>query len=143
VTEGDFKRIFKKSVFQQGGFAMSLNAGTYASTPDLYVALPGFAPFLLEAKFLKDVGASFRRKIDYSALQRDTLQRVHDINALTGLGLVGFKYGRSLVACLCPIRHTHVDETFPITFSYDILTKDNPHFDVKKMFTRLFELGNP
>lgn len=102
-NEADFKRVFKKSVKAQGGFALSLAAPMLAGIPDLYVVMPGYLPVLLEAKWLGEVNPDkFKRKVRYSPLQVVWIKECHSIVNYSALGLVGFRTGKRIIAALVP-----------------------------------------
>lgn len=113
-NEADFKRIFKRSVKSEGGFALSLAAPMLAGIPDLYVVMPGYLPVLLEAKWLGEVKDKFKRKVKYSPLQRVWIEECHSIVKYSALGLVGFKLNKQIIAALVPF-----DTDF-----FDCLTQD-------------------
>lgn len=97
-NEADFKNVFCKSVEKQGGYTFKIAMSTVSGLPDLYCAMPGYAPVLLEAKWIKDCGPTFKRKIPYRPLQRDILNSANkaSINShkekLIAYGLVGVEY---------------------------------------------------
>ena len=101
-NEAEFKSVFKKSVRAQGGFSISLSAPMLSGIPDLYVIIPGFMPVLLEAKWLGSLGRKFKRKIQYSPLQRHFLDECNKIKVNSALGLIGFKWEDNIWASLKP-----------------------------------------
>lgn len=92
-NEAEFKSAFKKSVRAQKGYSISLAAPMLSGIPDLYVIMPGYMPILLEAKWLGEVGLSFRRKIQYKPMQMLYLDECCKVHPKAAMGLIGFKQG--------------------------------------------------
>lgn len=132
MNETSFKLLFKKSVEHHGGVAISLNSSFYAGLPDLYVLMPGFTPCLIEAKFLKDVGPTFKRKINYSPLQKSVLDKTSKICQHSSFGLVGYKQGKQLIAALVSNGIEHL--THDCTRSGTSISVRGKFFDVPSMF---------
>lgn len=99
-NEADFKKAFKKSVRAQGGYSISLSAPMLIGTPDLYVIMPGYMPVLLEAKWLGTVGAKFKRKLQFTPMQRDFLKECNKVKDCAALGLIGFRLDKDNHAVL-------------------------------------------
>lgn len=91
--ETEYSKIFVDCAIKQGGHAFKIAMSTVSGLPDLYCAMPGYVPVLLEAKLIKDVGGTFKRKINYSKLQHNLLKdcnRVYN-NIKVAYGLVFVK----------------------------------------------------
>ncbi len=71
------------------GYAIKLSHQTAVGIPDLLVSLPGFAPCLIECKWLGRVIPTFSRKISLTGKQRLELSRFNHANQDTGWVLVG------------------------------------------------------
>lgn len=126
MNETELKRIFKKSVQSIGGFAASMGSNLGGGTPDLYCILPIYGPVLIEAKFFKDVGDKFNRKINYSALQNVFMDNANNVRGGSVWGLVGMKYRGRLVAYLVPgyLKQLNSDDAKSYrTFVYNPKTK--------------------
>lgn len=104
--EKDFKRHFKKSVSAQGGFSISLAAPMLAGTPDLFVTMPGYAPVLLEAKFLKELPIYFNRKAGFTELQKHYLNNCNKVHKGIAWGVVGAHYDDKFIYC-CLVDPNH------------------------------------
>lgn len=112
-NEAEFKSIFKKSVRAQKGFSISLAAPTLPGTPDLYVIIPGYVPVLLEAKYLGTVNnLKFKRKLQFTPMQRHYLKECCRVADHTALGLIGFKYKKMHVAVLVSPDEEHLSNDF-------------------------------
>lgn len=79
-TEKDFVELFLWSVARQKGHAFKISAPTIGGLPDLYCAMPGYAPVLLEAKLIRDVKANFKRTIHYTRQQTELLKDCNKVN---------------------------------------------------------------
>lgn len=110
MNEAKFKTLIKQSVKAQGGFALSLSAPMVSGLPDLYVAMPGFIPVLLEAKWLQ-FGPT--RKIPITPMQRKTLEWCNKSITGSAFILCGWKKEKILYASICHYYKTHLGETFP------------------------------
>ena len=133
MNESDLKVIFKKSVKAQGGFACSLGSNLHAGVCDLYINLEGHIPILVEAKFIKSVGPKFKRKINYSEIQKVFLKSVNKAQRGSAYGLVGFRQNGKLFACLISPEHEYIDQDF---HKYCAVSEYDPRtrtFDVKSM----------
>lgn len=102
MNETEFKRIFKNSVKHIGGFAASMGSNLGGGTPDLYCILPIYGPILIEAKYMKDVGEKFNRKINYSPLQNIFMDGANKVHGGAVWGLVGMRHCGELKAFLVP-----------------------------------------
>lgn len=139
-NEADFKSLFKKSVRAQKGFSLSLAAPTIAGIPDLYVIMPGYLPIMLEAKYLKDVNLTFKRKLQFTGLQRLWIEECHQITAYSAMGLIGFKYNDTPHAVMVAygtdqfesLTHNFMDEC-----AYVALDKTTRLFNVLDLFSRV------
>lgn len=99
-NEADFKKHFKASVRAQGGFSISLAAPMLPGIPDLYVVMPGFAPVLLEAKWLKEVPLRFKRTLKFTELQKNFINHCNKVLNGSAWGLIGFQIGSTKLAIL-------------------------------------------
>lgn len=111
-NEAEFKSVFKKSVRAQKGYSISLAAPMLVGVPDLYVIMPGYCPVLLEAKWLGIVNAKFKRKLQFTAMQRDYLKNCCDIKEGTAWGLIGFKFDKEYHAVLVTPETEHLSNDF-------------------------------
>ena len=134
MTESEFKRLFKKSVKYHGGFSASLSSNLHSGLPDLYVIVPSYPPVLIEAKFLKEVGDKFSRKINYSEIQRVFLNSCNKVQPGAAFGLVGFKQGSNLYACLIHPCHNYIDSSFAEYCGVSIVNRTCPYFDIPGLF---------
>ena len=137
MNETAFKLLFKKSVEHHGGVAISLNSSFYAGLPDLYILVPGYTPCLVEAKFLKDVGPTFKRKINYSPVQRSILDKTSKLCEHASLGLVGYKQGKQLIAALVPSKLEHI--THDCHHAGTSISIRGKFFDIPGMFKHVTE----
>ena len=67
-----------KSVKAAGGYARKLSHRFMIGMPDLLVALPPFAPCLVEVKDLGKVVDEFDRQLDITPKQADELRRISE-----------------------------------------------------------------
>lgn len=79
-TEKDYEELFISCAKKQRGHAFKIKMSTINGLPDMYCVMPGYAPVLLEAKLIKDVGAKFKRTIHYSKLQTELLNNCNKVN---------------------------------------------------------------
>lgn len=115
-NEAEFKTMFKRSVSYERGMSISLAAPMLVGTPDLYVAMPGFLPILIEAKWLGTITKdTFKRKVQYTPMQRMYLTQIHNIVPYGAVGLVGFKFQGQTWAVMLPCDNSHFDS---ITHSF-------------------------
>lgn len=128
-NESDFKKVFKKSVRAQGGYSISLAAPMLIGTPDLYVLAKGFIPVLLEAKWLGELRPGFKRKIPYTALQKDFVDGCNDVHECTAFGLIGFKLSGEIWCTLSVWDYISHSEGV-----YQSLTPENKLFNVSTLF---------
>lgn len=133
-NEADFKRIYKQSIKQLRGFSMSLAAPMISGIPDLFICVPSFAPFMLEAKWFGKVTPAFSRKIPYSPLQNNWLKEIHSINPYTAFGLVGFEWNGEVYAVLVPAGIETLSFRFEDSFPYAVYSRQSKTFDLTKMF---------
>lgn len=93
-NETDFKNVFCESARKQGGYTFKIAMSTVSGLPDLYCAMPGMVPVLLEAKFIKGITSNtFCRKIPYRAMQKEIMRGCNrpNKNKLVAYGLIGIK----------------------------------------------------
>lgn len=79
-----------KSVRQDGGYARKASNRFAIGIPDLTVALPPFAPCLIEVKTLGEVIDNFDRKVEVTDKQSEELKRFGEAYEDMGLGRVSF-----------------------------------------------------
>lgn len=95
-NEADFKKVFCDSVAKQGGYTFKIAMSSVSGLPDIYCAMPGFVPVLLEAKWMKNLPlGKFKRKIPYRPLQREILSNCNRVYAdrfdYVAWGLIGME----------------------------------------------------
>lgn len=131
-SEAEFKKHFKASVKAHGGFSISLAAPMLPGIPDLYVVLPGFAPVLLEAKWLKEVPDKFNRSAKFTELQKHFIKKCNEVHKGIAWGLVGWKYNKKIFAKLVyPDRNV---DSVSLYINMVSINKQTEHFDVRQMF---------
>lgn len=131
--EAAFKKRFKASVRAQGGFSISLAAPMMPGIPDLYCVMPGFAPVLLEAKWMKELPFLFNRKPKFTELQKHFIASCNKVHPGIAWGLIGGKYDKRIFACLAPPSmniHSHYINSDNVSF----LVKQSEFFDIRKLF---------
>jgi hypothetical protein len=105
-NETDFKKAFCDSVHKQGGFTFKIAASIMSGLPDIYCAMPGFVPVLLEAKWIKDVTGKFIRKIPYRPYQQEILKNCSrpykKLDAMVAFGLIGVHNEHGMYCRLLP-----------------------------------------
>lgn len=132
--EAAFKTVFKKSIRADKGYSLSIAAPMISGLPDLWVSYPNYLPILLEAKFMKEVTQKFKRKINYSPLQKVLLEECNKANPFTAYGLIGFKWMGETFAVLTPFHVEQIDFTFASKFPHCLYNPKTKLFDVKYMF---------
>lgn len=156
TNEAEFKKRIKVSIKHHGGFAVNLaSVGmSVGGLPDIYAVILNYGPVLLEAKWLKDVGNTFKRKINYSALQKQFLKDTNSVYNGSAYGIVGFAYGNRVYACLIQHEIETLHEGYISSGSTSYIEKGTPYFDIPTMFkytsikvptlneNRLIELDN-
>lgn len=136
--EAGFKSHFKKSARKQGGYCISLAAPMISGIPDLYCIMPGFVPVLIEAKWLGTLNDKFKRKIQYTPMQRMVLDEVNTVYPNAALGLIGFKYKGKLHSVLKPRILKETDECIDnnmLTGSLPFCV-NTPNIDVALLFSK-------
>lgn len=79
-NESDFKKVFCSSVGKFGGYSFKIAMSTMSGLPDIYCAMPGYVPVLLEAKYDKSITeGKFKRKIKYRPFQREILNNCNKV----------------------------------------------------------------
>lgn len=113
-----------KSARAAGGYGHKASNQYTAGIPDLHVIIPGYAPVDIEVKDLKEVGAKFRRKVDTTPLQKDTMDNMNRVirllspQAAAAFVMVTYQRGRNIFVAYLPADATHVTEETPcVTFS--------------------------
>ncbi len=71
------------------GYCLKISHQTAVGIPDLLLSMPGFAPCLIECKWLGEVMPNFSRKIKLTDKQRFQLYCFNNANRDTGWVLVG------------------------------------------------------
>lgn len=156
TNEAEFKKRIKVSIKHHGGFAVNLaSVGmSVGGLPDIYAVIPNYGPVLLEAKWLKDVGDTFKRKINYSALQKQFLKETNSVYNGSSYGIVGFAHGSRIYACLIQHEIETLHEGYVTSRSTSYIERGTPYFDIPSMFknagvkvpalneNRLIELDN-
>lgn len=80
-SESAFKNVFCASVKKQGGYTFKIAASLMNGLPDLYCAMPGYIPLLLELKWMKIANGVFNRKIPYRPMQQEILNNCNKVYA--------------------------------------------------------------
>jgi hypothetical protein len=138
-SEADFKKVIKASVRRQKGCAISLAAPMMVGLPDLFVAMPNYAPVLLEAKWLGEVKNKFNRKMNFTELQIKYIKDCNLVTSETALGIVGFKQEKTIkcvllsYGCLHFYQITHMCLEDCPNVSYDNIDKQ---FDMQKLYSQ-------
>ena len=105
-NETDFKKAFCTSAHMQGGYTFKIAASMMSGLPDLYCAMPGFVPVMLEAKWIKDVDGKFVRKIPYRPYQREVLNQCNrpyrPFDTMVAFGLIGVHTKTGMYCRLLP-----------------------------------------
>ncbi len=131
-SEADFKKHFKASVRAQGGFSISLAAPMMPGLPDIYCVMPGFAPVLLEAKWLKEVPDKFKRTLRFTEMQKMYLRSCNKVLKGSAHGLVGLKWKGKIWALIVDtntiLTHDHINEHCAC------ISKQSEYFMVKEFF---------
>lgn len=93
TQESQYCTKFVDCAIRQGGYAFKIAMSAVSGLPDLYCAMPGHVPVLLEAKLIKDVGSKFSRTIKYSKLQHNLLTSCNAVytSPLAAYGLIFVK----------------------------------------------------
>jgi hypothetical protein len=138
-SEIELKKKIKDSAKAQGGFAVSLASGMHGGLPDLYVVMPGFAPLLLEAKWIKNTSQGFKRKIPYSPMQRNFFNNCNTVVSNAAIGIIGFKLDKITYMCIIDPQRDVICSDFIFYTGYDTIYKGKKLFDVKKALTHYFE----
>lgn len=138
--EKDFKKVFKSSVKRHKGFALSLAAPMLVGIPDLYVAMPGYAPVLLEAKWLGEIKRdSFFRKIPFTGLQTHWLEEVNNVSKNCALGLIGMIYQNRIHCILLNVGTPlfyQLNRTFKTESPYVLYDMTSKSFNLTELFNQ-------
>lgn len=134
--EAAFKKHFKASVRAQGGFSISLSAPVFPGIPDLYCVMPGFAPVLLEAKWLKEVPEKFNRQAGFTELQKNFINNCNKVHKGIAWGLVGMTHKKQIHASLCDVNCNITSDDIYMEHDESISKLENSKelFDVRAMF---------
>lgn len=137
TDENSLKKLFKRSVHQQGGLAVSLTSMSNSGICDLYVIMPKFSPVLIEAKYSKEPvnRAKFSRKIKYTALQVDFMNNVNKVHDRSAFGLVFFHINGDTICSLLSPDITHINESY-VKNPHVVVNKATQLFDVVSLFTQ-------
>lgn len=135
-SEAEFKKHFKASVRAQGGFSISLAAPMLSGVPDLYVVMPGFAPVLLEAKWMKEVPERFNRKAGFTELQKYFINNCNKVHKGVAWGLVGMTHKTIIHASLHDVNSNVSSDDIYLEHDESISKIDNKKefFNVRQMF---------
>lgn len=79
VKETDIQAQIKKSIRRDGGYCHKLTNAFTIGIPDLLIALPPFAPCIIEVKDFKTCTQGFDRQIDVTPKQRYELNQITDV----------------------------------------------------------------
>ncbi len=79
VKEVDIQAQIKKSVRLDGGYCHKLTNAFTVGIPDLLIALPPFAPCIIEVKSLGVVTAKFDQQIAVTPKQRHELNEITEV----------------------------------------------------------------
>jgi len=79
MKETDIQAQIKKSVRLDGGYCHKLTNAFTVGIPDLLIALPPFAPCVIEIKSLNYCGGQFDRKIEVTPKQRHELFQISEV----------------------------------------------------------------
>jgi len=137
-NEAEFKTVFKKSVRAQKGFCLSLAAPMIVGIPDLYVVINGFMPVLLEAKWLGVVNHyPFKRKIEYTEMQKKWIVDCCEVRRYSALGLIGYKYGDKKNSYEAHIQEVVRDKNYIDDRSKNYVSYKDGVFDVIQLFEKI------
>jgi hypothetical protein len=78
ATELAAQANIKASVIRDGGYSVKLSHRFVIGVPDLLVALPPFAPCLVEVKDLGDVVDRFDKQVAVTPKQSDVMRRMSE-----------------------------------------------------------------
>lgn len=131
-TETDCKKVFKHSVKHIGGKALSLNSAIQTGLPDLYVNIPGRIPFLTESKYIKDPTKKFDVQIKYTALQKDTLEKLNEVNEGSAWGTIFIKLDRDYYVVFVPARIDRISHLFRENYAWAKYNKSLKIFELDK-----------
>ena len=140
-TEAEFKTLFKKSVRAAKGTSISLAAPMLVGIPDLWVAIPGYLPILLEAKFLGEFKREkFSRKVPFTPMQVNWIRECDDVCPYSAMGLVGFYYKELLRAALIkygtPLFYNFT-QTFQVDCAHTTYNYTKKAFDIFDLFAKV------
>lgn len=80
MKETDIQAQIRQSVKFDGGYCHKLTNQFTVGIPDLLIALPPFAPCVIEVKSFKDCGhVGFNRQIDVTPKQRHELRTITEV----------------------------------------------------------------
>lgn len=138
-TEKDYEEIFIASAKKQGGHAFKIKMSTISGLPDIYCVMPGYAPVLLEAKLIKDVGLKFKRTINYSKLQTELLKNCNKVNTKSiAYGLIFVKdYGDKDLCLLMEPDIPTLSHNDLFTLEPGLVYIQNKHVDVMTLFQHI------
>lgn len=106
-----------------GGYAIKKSNKFSAGILDLEVVMTRYAPFDIEVKYLGEVGHTFNRKVETTALQKKTLSEKNGINPGHTAAIVGvtFTRARKHYVVFIPEGQDHVTE------------RDKPCLEIKSL----------
>lgn len=139
--EKDFKTKFKQSVKHYGGYSISLAAPMLAGIPDLWTAVPGYLPVLLEAKWLGEIKRDkFSRKVPFTDMQKNYIKHCNEAAPYSALGLVGFKHRDTICAALVHqnnILFTQFSDLYRHGTAWVPLDKSTKLFHIPSLFAQV------
>ena len=133
MKEIDFKKLFKRSIREYGGYSLSLSSLAQSGIPDLYIVTGKTRGLLLEAKWLGVVPDKFSRKIKYSAIQRSILSAVDNVCAKTAFGLIGLVHKREIFAVIVPPSIDTITSDFYTQYKHCKKIPGKDIFDIQSM----------
>ena len=137
-NESDFKKVFCDSAHKHGGYTFKIAASIMNGLPDLYCAIPGYIPVLLELKWMKIPPGAFSKKIPYRPMQQEILSSCNRVYKKGNCGPVAFGLiGLSMEdGNFCML----IDPKFPSISSKDTDNKltfieNNNHISIQNLFS--------
>ena len=138
-NEAQFKVAWKKSVVGAKGTSISLSAPVFPGIPDMLTILPGYAPVLIEAKWLGSIERNkFARKMQYTAMQIRWIEECCAVNTYSALGLAGFRMQNEYYAVLVPYNSKYFAQLTEKFLEDGVFSRlQNGRFDVLSMFEQI------
>ena len=136
-NEAEFKKVFCDSVAKHGGYTFKIAGTMVNGLPDLYCAMPGYIPILLELKWMKLPDGAFSRKIPYRPMQQEIMKNCNKVYAKgncgpVAMGLIGVSMNEGKFCML-------VDPKIPSISNKDItnnltLIENNDYISIQRLF---------